>query len=116
MALESPGFLPLFSIQACPHTTQKHLMHVAGSRECFEASRASAVRFGSSNLGRRSTRVLTMAALLQWWPHLKASNKSECNALVCRIISLGSFTAPITFHPGAELIERHGAEHRDPLA
>jgi hypothetical protein len=24
--------------------------------------------------------------------------------------------APIAFHPGAELVERHGAEHRDPLA
>jgi hypothetical protein len=37
-------------------------------------------------------------------------------ALVCRIISLGPFTALIAFHPGAELVQRHGAEHRDPLA
>jgi hypothetical protein len=27
-----------------------------------------------------------------------------------------AFTAPIAFHFGAELVERHGAEHRDPLA
>jgi hypothetical protein len=30
--------------------------------------------------------------------------------------SLRAFTAPIAFHPGAELVQRHGAEHRDPLA
>jgi hypothetical protein len=37
-------------------------------------------------------------------------------ALVRGIVWLGAFTAFIAFHPGAELIECHGAEHRDPLA
>ena len=47
---------------------------------------------------------------------LKASNEPGRVALVCRIVSLGPFTAPIAFHLGAELVQRHGAEHRDPLA
>ena len=29
---------------------------------------------------------------------------------------LGPFTAFIATHPGAELVERHRAQHRDPLA
>jgi hypothetical protein len=37
-------------------------------------------------------------------------------ALVRRIVSLWSLTAFIATHLGAELVERHGAEHRDPLA
>ena len=36
--------------------------------------------------------------------------------MVCRIVSLWPFTAFIATHPCAELVERHGAEHRDPLA
>src|SRR5258705_2765048 len=48
--------------------------------------------------------------------HLKASNKPGRVTLVCRIVSLRTLTAPIAFHLGAELVERHGAEHRDPLA
>src|SRR5882762_6045147 len=48
--------------------------------------------------------------------HLKASNKPGRVALVCRIISLRPFTAFIATHLGAELVQRHGAEHRDPLA
>src|SRR5882762_11357353 len=48
--------------------------------------------------------------------HLKASNKPGRVTLVCRIVSLRPFTAFIATHLGAELIERHGVEHRDPLA
>src|SRR5882757_9025286 len=48
--------------------------------------------------------------------HLKASNKPGRVTLVCRIVSLRPFTAFIATHLGAELVERHGAEHRDPLA
>jgi hypothetical protein len=47
---------------------------------------------------------------------LKASNKRGRVALVCRIVSLRPLTAFIAFHPGAQLVERHGAEHREPLA
>src|SRR5258707_15765614 len=42
--------------------------------------------------------------------HLKASNKPGRVSLVCRIVSLRPFTAPIAFHLGAELVERHPAE------
>ena len=45
-----------------------------------------------------------------------ASNKPGRVALVCRIVSLRALAAFIATHPGAELVERHGAEHRDPLA
>ena len=45
-----------------------------------------------------------------------ASNKPGRVVLVCRIVSLRALTAFIATHPGAELIERHGAEHREPLA
>ena len=48
--------------------------------------------------------------------HLKASNKPGRVTLVCRIVSLRPFTAFIATHSGAKLVERHGAEHRDPLA
>ena len=37
-------------------------------------------------------------------------------ALVRRIVSLRALAAFIVTHLGAELVERHGAEHRDPLA
>jgi len=37
-------------------------------------------------------------------------------ALICRIVSLRALAAPIAFHLGAELVQRHGAEHRNPLA
>ena len=47
---------------------------------------------------------------------LKASNEPGRLALICRIVSLRALAAPIAFHLGAELIERHGAEHREPLA
>ena len=46
----------------------------------------------------------------------KSSNEPGCIALVRRVVSLMPLAAPIAFHPGAELVERHGAEHRDPLA
>jgi hypothetical protein len=45
--------------------------------------------------------------------HLFPSNEPGRVALVCRIISL---RAPIAFHPGAELVERHGAEHGQSFA
>jgi len=45
-----------------------------------------------------------------------ALNEPGRVALVCRIVSLRAFAALIAFHPGAELVERHGAEHPDPLA
>ena len=48
--------------------------------------------------------------------HLKASNKPGRVALVCRVVSLRALAALIAFHPGAELVQRHGAEHRYPLA
>ena len=48
--------------------------------------------------------------------HLNPSNEPGRVALVCRIVSLRAFAALIAFHPGAELVERHGAEHPDPLA
>ena len=48
--------------------------------------------------------------------HLKASNEPGRVALVCRIISLGPLAAFIATHLGADLIERHGAEHWDPPA
>jgi hypothetical protein len=48
--------------------------------------------------------------------HLKASNEPGRVALVCRIVSLRALAAPIAFHFGAELVQRHRAEHRDPLA
>jgi hypothetical protein len=48
--------------------------------------------------------------------HLNPSNKPGRVALVCRVVSLRALTAPIAFHPGAELVQRHGTEHRDPLA
>jgi hypothetical protein len=38
------------------------------------------------------------------------SNEPGRVALICRIVSLGPFTASIAFHLGAELIQRHGAE------
>src|SRR6267142_330142 len=47
--------------------------------------------------------------------HLNPSNEPGRVALVCRIVSLRALTAFIATHPGAELIERHGAEHREPL-
>jgi len=47
---------------------------------------------------------------------LKASNKPGRVALVCRIVSLRALATFIAPHPGAELVEHHGAEHRDPLA
>jgi len=37
-------------------------------------------------------------------------------ALVRGIVSLRALAAFIATHPGAELVERHGAEHRDPFA
>jgi len=58
-ALESPVAPLLVSIQACPRTTLRHPMRVAGLRECPEASQASAVRRGRLNLDRHSTRALT---------------------------------------------------------
>jgi hypothetical protein len=48
--------------------------------------------------------------------HLKASNKPGRVALLRRIVSIGPFTAFIAFHLGAELVERHGAEHWYSLA
>ena len=47
--------------------------------------------------------------------HLKASNEPGRVALVCRIVSLRPLVAFIAFHLGAELIERHGADHRNPF-
>ena len=47
--------------------------------------------------------------------YLKASNEPGV-ALICRIVSLRPFTAFIAAHPGAKLVERHGAERRDSLA
>src|SRR6266478_538973 len=47
---------------------------------------------------------------------LKASNEPGRVALVCGVISLRPLAAFIATHLGAELVERHGAEHRDPLA
>jgi hypothetical protein len=46
----------------------------------------------------------------------KPSNEAGRVDLVCRIVSLRPFAAPIAFHLGAELVQRHGAEHRNPLA
>jgi hypothetical protein len=48
--------------------------------------------------------------------HLKGSNEPGRVARVRRIVTLRALTAFIATHPGAELVERHGAEHRDPLA
>jgi hypothetical protein len=48
--------------------------------------------------------------------HLQASNKPGRVALVCRVVSLRALAAFIAFHLGAELVERHRAEHRYPLA
>ena len=48
--------------------------------------------------------------------HLKASNKPGGVLLICGAIPLRAFAAFIAAHLGAELVERHGAEHRDPLA
>jgi len=45
-----------------------------------------------------------------------ASNEPGRVALVCRIVSLRPFTAFIATHLGAEMVQRHGAEHRYPLA
>jgi hypothetical protein len=36
--------------------------------------------------------------------------------LICGVVSLGALATFIAFHLRAELVERHGAEHRDPLA
>ena len=47
---------------------------------------------------------------------LKASNEPGRVALVCGIVTLRALAAPIAFHLGAELVERHGAEHRYSLA
>ena len=47
---------------------------------------------------------------------LNPSNEPGRGALVCRIVSLRTLAAFIATHLGAELVERHGAEHRDPLA
>jgi hypothetical protein len=61
----------------------------------------------------------TLKKTARGWPrpgHLKASNEPGRVALVCRIVSLRALAAFIATHLGAELVERHGAEHRDPLA
>ena len=47
---------------------------------------------------------------------MRASNEPGRVALVCRIVSLRPLAAFIATHLGAELVELHGAEHRDPLA
>jgi hypothetical protein len=44
--------------------------------------------------------------------HLKASSEPGRISRLCRIISLGQFTAFIATHLRPELVERHGAEHR----
>ena len=44
------------------------------------------------------------------------SNKAGRVALVCRIVSLRPLAALIATHLGAELVQRHGAEHREPVA
>ena len=46
----------------------------------------------------------------------KASSKPRRIALLRRIVSLRALAAFIATHLGAELVQRHGAEHRDPLA
>jgi hypothetical protein len=48
--------------------------------------------------------------------HLKTSNEPGRVALVCRIVSLRALTAFVATHFSAELVECHGAEHRDSLA
>jgi hypothetical protein len=48
--------------------------------------------------------------------HLKASNEPGRVALICRIALLRPFTAFIATHLGAELVQRHGAEHWYSLA
>jgi hypothetical protein len=47
---------------------------------------------------------------------LNPSNKPGRVALVRGIVPLRTLAAFIAFHLGGELIERHGAEHRDSLA
>ena len=49
-------------------------------------------------------------------PDLNPSNKPGRVALVRRIVSLGPLGAFIAAHPCAELVERHGAQHRYSLA
>jgi hypothetical protein len=48
--------------------------------------------------------------------HLKASSEPGRIALLCRVVSLGQFSAFIATHLGADLVERHRAEHRYSLA
>jgi hypothetical protein len=48
--------------------------------------------------------------------HLNPSNKPGRIALVYKIVSLRPLAAPIAFHLGAELVERHRAEHWYSLA
>jgi hypothetical protein len=48
--------------------------------------------------------------------HLNASTEPGRIALLRRIVSYWPIAAATAFHPGAELVERHGAEHRYSLA
>jgi len=61
----------------------------------------------------------TLKKTARGWPrpgHLKASNEPGRVVLVCRVVSLRALAAFIATHPGVELVERHRAQHRDPLA
>ena len=100
----------LITILVCVQTMYKSSFTVGASALvacalCY----AGAAGFMGSLIARREKKYRAFERAL-------ASNKPGLVVLVCRIVSLRALAAFIATHLGAELVERHGAEHRDPLA